>query len=98
MALSIYYGSRVPGTVEFTVKGRVNQLWLTGKEVPLKEISVESGKYLLTVKHPNKGVSTIVVSAKPEIGYEGPAFFVNLLNLTVVWVLSHWEIGPISVH
>ena len=22
----------------------------------------------------------------------------NLLNLTVVWVLSHWEIGPISVH
>ena len=61
----LYQFTTAPGTctVEFTVKGRVNQLWIDGKEVPLKEISVESGKYLLTVKHPNKGVSTIVVSA-----------------------------------
>lgn len=75
----LYQFTTAPGTytMEFTVKGRVNQLWIDGKEVPLKEISVESGKYLLTVKHPNKGVSTIVVSAKPEIGYEGPAFFVE---------------------
>lgn len=95
----VYKFATAPGarTMRFSVKGKINQLWIDGKEVSvkrIKEISREKGNYLLTVESPNKGVSSVVISANPELGYEGAAFFTEPVRLgcdTGTVPLGNWS-------
>lgn len=80
-----YRFETAPGThtMDFQLKGNVTALWLDGRKVKKNEWkSLGEGAYRLTVKEPKAGISVVTLTATPERGYTGPAFFTEPVKLT----------------
>lgn len=75
-----------PGTKEMklNINGEILQLWIDGKEVEKKlwKQSSQQGVYTILIPHANAFVSTVTFTAKPNIGFHGPALFAAPVKLT----------------
>lgn len=79
-----YQFETAPGTriMKWKVKGDIQKIWVDGKVINKKALKRENGnEYTLNLEETNPGVSTLSVLAKPQRGYDGPAFFVEPVKL-----------------
>lgn len=75
-----YYFKTAPGTrvMKLNVKGNVQKVWIDGKNLKKNALKQEKeGMYTIVLKETNLGISTVSLLAKPDKGYDGPAFFVE---------------------
>lgn len=79
-----YQFETAPGTriMKWKVKGDIQKVWVDGKVINKKALKRENGnEYTLNLEETNPGVSTLSVLAKPQRGYDGPAFFAEPIKL-----------------
>ena len=75
-----YQFKTAPGThsMKLQVQGEIQKIWVDGKVRKKKALKKEMGNvYVLELEEINPGVSTISLLAKPDIGYDGSAFFLE---------------------
>lgn len=75
-----YQFKTAPGThtMKLQVQGKIQKLWVDGKVMKKNSLKqVERNEYILNFKETNSGVSTVTLLAKPDIGYDGAAFFIE---------------------
>lgn len=80
-----YQFKTAPGTsrMNLEVKGEILKMWVDGKAVKKKNLKNKEGnKYTIDMIESTPGISVVRVLAKPDKGYDGPAFFVEPIKLT----------------
>ena len=81
-----YRFETAPGTKSLTFKlqGTLKQLWIDGKEVDAQHLTFDKQKecYVLHMPRHTSDINTIVLTAMPQIGYDGPAIFTEPVRIT----------------
>lgn len=81
----VYQFKTAPGTqvLKMQLKGKINQLWIDDKPISMKNLKhISANDYSLYLgKYYTSGICTITMSAEPEPGNIGPAFFTTPVKM-----------------
>lgn len=81
----VYQFQTAPGTeqMRMQVKGKITQLWINDKAITSRSLKkTKSDSYLLNMgKNYTSEICTITITAEPELGYIGPAFFTEPVKM-----------------
>lgn len=80
-----YQFETAPGakTLDIRLKGELQQVWIDGKEtIPASRVQKsDSWQYILQIPETTASISTVVLTARPEKGYSGPALFTEPVRI-----------------
>lgn len=75
-----YQFKTAPGTrrMKLQVQGEIQKIWVDDEVLNKKDLIRENeNTFIVDLKDTNRGIRTIFLLAKPDVGYDGPAFFVE---------------------